>query len=163
MPKAPTTYEDLRTDIALTDRVALTVAAVLPNLPETESLIVLRGHNVTASGKPVDRRFETDRDTIDDFKRYHEPVCPNSDVYRVKVDGDEAPGYNAEVTPVPHPRRSYHIVGWDFTELVSLDPDEYAFEDTDQSTLTDFGVECPYFSPAYKLAGEYARKPRLPV
>lgn len=154
MPRAPTTYEDLRTDIALTDRVALTAAAVLPNLPETESLIVLRGNQYG---------YETDRDTIDDFKRYHEPVCPDSDVYRVKVDGDEAPGSKAEVTPVPHPRRSYHIVGWDFTELVSLDPDEYAFEDTDQSTLTDFGGESPYFSPYYKLRGEYARKPRLPV
>lgn len=128
MPKAPKTYEDLRTDIQLSDRVALTVAAVLPNLPTDESLIVLRGSTAITTGR---RYWETDEDVIDDFKRRHAPVCPGSDVYRVTVDGDEAAGSKAEVTPVPHPFRSYHMVGWDFTELVSLDPDEYSFEDTD--------------------------------
>jgi len=159
MPKAPKNHDDLRTDIALSDRAALTVAAVLPNLPTDESLIVLRGSNVFGDG----RHFETDEDTIDDFKRRHAPVCPGSVVYRVTVDGDEAPGSKAEVTPVPHPFRSYHIVGWDFTELVSLDPDEYSFDDTDQSTLTDFGTPSPYFSASYKLTGEWGRNPSLPV
>ena len=159
MPKAPKNYHDLYVDIGLSDRTALTVAAVLPNLPTDESLIVLRG----SVGSPGGRYFETDEDTIDDFKRRHAPVCPGSVVYRATVDGDEAPGSKAEVTPVPHPFRSYHIVGWDFTELVSLDPDEYSFNDTDQLTLTDFGTSSPYFSPSYKLTGEWGRNPSLPV
>jgi len=154
MPRAPKTYDDLRTDISLPDRVALTVAAVLPNLPEAESLIVLR------SGK---YGWKTDEETIDDFQRRHAPVCPDSDVYRVKVDRDAASGYKDEVTPEPHAIRSYHVNAADFVEMVSLDPDEYDFTDTDQSTLTDFGASSPYFSPYHTIGGEYARKPRLPV
>jgi hypothetical protein len=154
MPKAPKTYEDLRTDIALTDRVALTVAAVLPNLPEDESLIVLRR---TKYG------WQTDVDVIADFKKRHAPVAPDSGVYRVRTDTDVAPGNKVDTTPVPHGSRAYHIHARDFVEMVSLDPDEYSFEDTDQSTLTDFGSGSPYFSPYYKIGGEYERKPRLPV
>lgn len=160
MPKAPTTFDDLRTDLMLNERVALTVAAVLPNLPEGESLIVLRGATASTTGR---RYFETDEDVIDDFKKRHTPVAPDSDVYRVRVDPDEAPGGKAAVDPVPHGRRTYHINGWDFKELVRVDPDEYEFDDHDQSELTDFGSPSPYFSTAYKLTGEYARKPHLPV
>lgn len=161
MPKAPKTHEDLRNDIGLSERTALTVAAVLPNLPTDESLIVLTGSTRPCSTGT--RHWETDEDIIDGFKRRHDPVCPNSDVYRVAVDGDKPPGVKAKVTPVPHPFQPYHISEWDFIEIESLYPGEYSFEDTDQSTLTDFGTPSPYFSPSYKLAGEWGRMPRLPV
>lgn len=160
MPKTPKTYEDLRTDIGLPERAALTVAAVLPNLPDDESLIVLRGATRLTTGR---RYWETDEDVIDDFKRRHDPVCPGSDVYRVRAEEADAPGNKVEVTPVPHGFRSYHITGYDFTKLVSLNTEDCSFDDTPQSTLTDFGTTSPYFSAGYKLTGDYDRKPSLPV
>jgi len=156
MALKPTTFDDLRVAIGLSERVALTAAAILPNLND-ESLIVLETESPT---------WESNDDEIAAFQRGHTPVVNGSDVYRADVtsttNGDGDPN-KADVTPIPHADRTYHLNTWDFRVIEAADPDECKFFDTPQSTLTDFGTGSPYFSPYYKIAGEYDRKSHLPV
>lgn len=165
MPKAPTTYEDLRNSVR-TDREALTLAAVLPNLPEDDRIIDLRGYTDKYTGTV---RYETDDDIIDDFVRHETPIVPGTDLYRVRIatggiglDDDTYRG----VEPVPHGRRMYGITRTDFSEFVPVDVEDAEYEDAPYHTLTDFGFPSPYFRPpARTIDGDevFERKPRLPV
>lgn len=152
MPFKPTTFDELR-DRCPNERDAVTVAAVLPNLPAGESLIVLHGN---ADG------YETDRQTIEDFRKRHTPIRRGSHIYRVEVDVDGAPGDKREVTPVPHPRRSYHISVWDFRELQPTRDTRSIDFDSDQTTLSTYGSPSPFFNTRPDSTA-YDRKPHLPV
>ena len=155
MPKEPTTFEDLY-DLGMNDRTAHNVAAILPNLPDDESLIRLTGYG---SG------YYGDEDEVAEFKKRHRPIVPGTDWYRVRVDADEDRDHDPKVEPVPHPFRTFTLNYGDFVEVVSLDPAHYDFEDTDQATLSTFGGDSPHFDPYWEDEPDDPdrRKPSLPV
>jgi len=164
MPKAPKTYDDLY-DAGLSERDALTLAVVLPNLPSNERIIDLRGNSSTYAGKT--RTFwETDEAERTEFTKRATPIVPGSSLYRVapvlreKLDrDDEFVGYY----PRPHGRRTYHIDRWDVVEFVPVDADDYEFADHPQATLDDFGGPSPHFNPWYANRDAFDRDPHLPV
>lgn len=168
MPKAPTTYEDLRHAVR-TDREALTLAAVLPNLPEDERIVDVRGYY----DKHVDDVFyESDADAIDALRRYENPIVPGSDLYRVRLkwaggDRDDDGSWFEGVEPVPHGRKTYAIDYRDLVEFVSVDAEDADYDDAPYHTLTDFGFPSPYFRPPARTVdgGDevFGRRPHLPV
>ena len=159
MPKAPKTYDDLRTDLYLSVREALVAAAVLPNLPIEESLIAIRGS--TFGGDTV--RYETDADELEAFRHRHDPIVRGGEFYRVKTDHDAHTRYDVQVTPVPHGWRDFRIHDADLVEVASLDADEYDFDDIPYATLHDFGGSNPYYNPYYANRDAFDRDPKLPV
>ena len=167
MPRAPKTYEDLRS-LYLNHREAVTVAAILPNLPATDSLFILRGYAGYASlgfKQSSGRRYYTDDDVIAEFRKRHSPIVGTANVYRAEVEhiDDERAEY-VNVTPKPYAWDTYEIKHGDFIEVISLDPSEYDFSDSPQSTLDEFGFDgSPYWN-AYESEGEdYPRKRSVPV
>lgn len=164
MTKAPTTYDDLYAE-GMTEREALTVAVVLPNLPKGERIIALRpfGGEEPCFGFPGAEWWETDEDTIDEFKRRTTPIVPGSNLYRVTVDHEKKYGDEVAVTPVPHGWRTFAIDPYDFDEYVPVAAEEYEFDDHDQTTLTDFGAPSPLFNPHFANRDAFERDPKLPV
>lgn len=147
MPKEPTTFSDLY-DLGMSYRTAHTIAAVLPNLPDGESIIDIVG--------------TWDDDEIAELKRRETPIVRGTDLYRVWIHGDPAPV--AVIEPIPHGFRSYEIHHDDFVEIVSVDASLYDFTDTDQAQLHAFGGRSPYFDTSHDDEdGPGVRKPRLPV
>lgn len=167
MPKAPTTFDDLRNAVR-TDREALTLAVVLPNLPEDERIVDLRGYYDKYAD---DVFFESDDRAIEDLRRYETPVVPGSDLYRVRLkwvggDRDDDGSWFEGIEPVPHGRRTYAIDYRDLVEFVSVDAEDAEYEDAPYHTLSDFGTGSPYFRPPARRAdgGEvFDRRPHLPV
>lgn len=151
----PTEYTHLR-EHGLTEREAYAAAAILPNLPETNVLVALT---------PDDRRgFKTYQkpETIERFRRNETPIVPGGDVYRaVQPDTDQSD--MIVVAPFPHGRREYYVHEADVRFFVSPDPADADFE-TDQTTLSDFGIPTPHFAKTREsMSSPYDRKPHLPV
>lgn len=166
MPKAPKTYDDLRTDLSLSVREALVAAAVLPNLPVDESLIAIRGYSalsVPKGKRHPGRQYNTDDDELADFRSKENPIVRGGELYRVKTDHDTLKGYGIKVDPVPHGFRTYRIHDGDIIEVASLDADEYDFSDIPFATLEDFGGSNPYYNPYEANRDAFDRDPKLPV
>lgn len=166
MPKAPKTYDELRTDISLSVREALVAAAVLPNLPPDESLIAIRGYTaltVPKGKRNPGRMYHTDADELEAFRHRHDPIVPGGELYRVKTDHETYRRYDVKVTPVPHAFRDFEIHDADFIEVASLDADEYDFDDIPFATLEDFGGSNPYYNPYHANRDAFDRDPKLPV
>lgn len=150
----PTEYGHLR-EHGLTEREALASAAILPNLPETNVLVALapdtRPHAVTWE----------DPDPIERLQRYEKPIVPGGDVYRAVVEGDDS--RYMSIVPVPYSRRGYYVHEGDVRLFAPVDPTDTDFE-TDQTTLTDFGIPSPHFAKTHEsMSSAYDRKPNLPV
>lgn len=151
----PTEYDDLRM-YGLSERESLAAAAILPNLPPTNALVTLRKDQRT------NRPAWEEPETIARLRRNETPIVPGGDVYRV-VQPETDASTHVVVAPVPHGRREYYIHENDVRFFVPPDPADTAFE-TDQTTLTDFGIPTPHFAhPADDMSSPYDRKSHLPV
>lgn len=161
MPKAPTTYDDLRNAVR-TEREALTLAAVLPNLYENECVIDIRGYT-----DPAGRTwFETDEDVLAELRRRETPVVPRSDLYRVHIltyadDNSKEAAYKG-VLPIPHGFKAYDVNRADLVEFVRVDPEDADY-DPPYRTLDAFGCGSPYYNPYYANRDAFDREPHLPV
>jgi len=166
MPKAPTTFEDLRNAVR-TEREALTLAAVLPNLPDDDRVIDLRGQ---ADGYTGRVHYDTDGPTLEAFRSHVPAIVPGSDLYRVRIDTKDGKNANGDddalylgVEPVPHGRGTYAIDRRDFAEFVSVDPEDAEYDGTGQATLDRYGFGNPYYNPYEANRDAFGRDPHLPV
>lgn len=155
----PKTLDDLRTATE-TERDALVAAAALPHLPDDECLAVVR---------PVDERPypKDNRDSIDEFKRRVPCVGGASNLRRVYTDTKTAKTGDVIVTPTPH-GVGYYSVGEDQFRFLEPADVQYDFDDTDQATLSDFGVTTSPIDYVHRRLRHdadpaYDREPVFPV
>lgn len=152
----PTDFDDLRS-IGLSERDALAAAAMLPHLPDTDALARVIPDDERGAPFPRD-------DRVDDFADRVPTVGGASNLRRVTVDHDAAPDDKVSIEPTPHGLRSYHVTPVD-VDLLGPTDDEYDFEDTDQSLLSDFGFESSILTAVGATIRPYQfpRKPRFPT
>lgn len=161
MAKAPTTYDDLRNAVS-TEREALVLAAVLPNIYENECVIDIRGYTDVAGNT----WYETDESVLEEFRRRETPIVPGSDLYRVHMVsyddvGEDEPSYKGAL-PIPHGFKCYDIDRTDVVEFVRVDPEDADYEPP-YHTLADYGCGNPYYNAYYANRDAFDREPHLPV
>jgi hypothetical protein len=163
MTRRPTTYEKLRSGTR-TERGALALTAILPNLRIGECVIDLRGYDYD---EPYGPRYVSEDDVIDKFKRREAPIVPGTDLYLVTTDpeGHEAAGRSRDwvgVKPVPHGPYFYEIDPRDYVTFGAVDPEEADY-DVPYHTLDAFGCGTPHFNPWYANRDAFERESHLPV
>lgn len=162
----PTTIDDLTTHVD-TERDALVAAAVLPHLPDDEALAVIRTE---------DERVEplyTDAEAVEEFRRRVPCIGGASNLRRVTYGAPPGPGDTIEeqvlIEARPHSVRSYEVGAYDVDLILPVDdPDEYDFDDTDQTALSDFGVTTSVIDAVHVGIGSapespFERRPVFPV
>jgi len=145
-------FDVLRTRLR-TEREALVAAAVLPHLPDGECLVRVHDRD----------RYECP----DDTRKFIEscPTIAGTELRRVEYDEDAGKADAVELTPSPHPRRSYAVSGHDFDAFrIGDEPD---FDDTDQASLSDFGFEPSPIDAVHlgvtRTDDTFGRKPHFPA
>lgn len=160
----PTTIEDLQ-KYNLSEREAITAAAVLPHLPDGE--VLLSFANAPEFG------YQSAEAERREFRKRATPIVPEGDIYRVSVDVQTTsrgtPTDNIWVEPLPHSLRRYELHAADFWTIAPLArPEDYDFSDTEQSSLSRFGAQSTHLQAVDPIADggeepDYERKPTVPV
>lgn len=154
--RRPTTYEEIR---AKTDRErgALIAANVLPHLPKTDYLLILRAGKRPSSPNDGPQAPKGHRNAYRHFEEKERPIAPGVNLYRVQIDDHISNRSGLRIVePVPHAdfgRYSLHVD--DFVALQRpFDPREW-----------DYTREQTTFGTLRKVLGgnDYPRKSRLPI